>query len=96
LTQEVRKRAAVTPAARTRRHHLHGVDVVQFLEWLKSQRERADAVGAYARVAVSNITYPRSSSLQVLLQHEPEVSREGLKRAHREWRQLRMRRGRVA
>jgi len=64
--------------------------VSQFYIWLESQRLRDDAVGAYARLAIANVCYPRSSRLLVLLKHEPDASREGLKRAHREWRKLRV------
>lgn len=60
--------------------------VSQFFLWLELQRSRGDAVGEYARLAVANVCYPRSSRLPVLLKHEPDASRDGLKRAHREWR----------
>ena len=59
---------------------------MQFFAWLEQQRERADSIGAYARAAVANVRYPRSSRLQVILKYEPDETREALKRAHREWR----------
>ena len=64
----------------------------QFFTWLEQQRERTDVVGDYARAAVANIRYPRSSRLQVLLKYEPNGTREALKKAHREWRREHQRR----
>lgn len=47
-----------------------------------------DGVGAYARAAIANVQYPRSSRLQVILKYEPDASRDTLKKAHREWRRV--------
>ena len=58
----------------------------QFFKWLELQQERPDVVGHYARLAVKNIQYPRTSRLTVLLRYEPDETRQALKRAHREWR----------
>jgi hypothetical protein len=66
--------------------------VGQFFTWLEQQRGRTDLVGDYARAAIANIRYPRSSRLQVLLKYEPDETREALKKAHREWRRVHERR----
>lgn len=58
----------------------------QFYNWLQQQQTRSDAIGDYARAAMVNVTYPRSSRLLVLLKYEPKESRRTLKRAHKEWR----------
>lgn len=76
-----------SPALQTLRSFLQ-VIVGQFFTWLEQQRTRTDTVGDYARVAVANICYPRSSRLQVLLKYEPAATREALKKAHREWRRV--------
>lgn len=58
----------------------------QFYAWLGSQMQREDEVGQYARSALTNICYPRTSRLLNLLKHEPDATRKALLRAHREWR----------
>jgi hypothetical protein len=72
-----------------RRPFLLPVFVGSFYAWLERQQERTDAVGEYARRAMRNVRYPRSSRLYVLLKYEPEPSRLVLKKAHREWRDVR-------
>lgn len=78
-----------SPATGTVRSFLSTVTVGQFYDWLVGQQIREDAVGDYARKALRNTRYPRSSRLHVLLKYEPEPSRVVLKKAHREWRRLR-------
>lgn len=80
--------ATRSPASQTPRTFLLQVIVGQFFTWLEQQRTRTDVVGDYARTAVANIRYPRSSRLQVLLKYEPDDTREALKKAHREWRRV--------
>jgi len=61
----------------------------QFYDWLSAQQERDDAVGNYARLAVRNVRFPRSSRLWVLLKYERNEHRDALKLSHREWRKAR-------
>jgi hypothetical protein len=75
-----------TPPLQTRCSFLPRVIVGQFFAWLERQRARNDDVGQYARNAVANVRYPRSSRLLILLKYEPDATRDALKKAHREWR----------
>ena len=63
-----------------------------FFTWLGQQVGRQDRIGAFARYAVADKVFPRTARhLHLfLLRYEglPE-QREGVKHAHREWRQTR-------
>lgn len=62
-----------------------------FLLWLGQQTDRTDAVGSFAKYAMRDKVIPQQSRLYYfLLRYEgmPE-QREGVKRAHAEWRRVR-------
>lgn len=63
-----------------------------FFAWLGQQADRHDPVGAFARYAVRDKIFPRTTNRLhlVLLRYEHlPAQREGAKAAHREWRRSR-------
>lgn len=60
-----------------------------FYDWLAQQAQRSDSVGIFSRYALKDIFFPRRARhLHIfLLRYEglPE-QREGVKKAHAEWR----------
>lgn len=63
-----------------------------FYAWLGRQVGRDDGVGVFARYAVKDKVFPRSKSQLYLFLARYEgmpVQREGVKKAHREWRSWR-------
>lgn len=63
-----------------------------FHTWLLAQRERADAIGHFARAVGRDALFPRRTvRLYLLLRYyDTDVwMREALKLAHREWRRQR-------
>lgn len=65
---------------------------LSFYDWLGLQTERQDRVGVFARYALKDKIFPRQAHRLhlFLLRYErhPE-QRDGVKRAHREWRKAR-------
>ena len=62
-----------------------------FYQWLCLQAERQDAIGVFARYAIKDRIFPREARrLNLFLQRYERMpeQREGVKLAHREWRQI--------
>lgn len=67
---------------------------MHFFGWLGQQVERQDGVGTFARYAINDKVFPRHATrlhLFLLRYQGMPLQREGVKLAHREWRQERRR-----